>query len=702
VTVRPRRYPDAFRSALVEELHGQRVPDPYRWLEDAADPRTRTWVEQQDELYRAERAGWPDADRWHARITELSALDRVVTPKVRGDRVFVARQRGGQELPALFVREGDVERCLVDPNALDPSGRTTLEAWQPSVAGDRLAYQVSHDGTEDSLLYVLDVATGQVVDGPIDRIRGKSIGWLAGGELFYYVRCLPPGPDPADRRYHRRVWLHKVGSAVDTDVLVFGEGRSRAQFYSLAVSADGRWLTVTATEGTDPATEVFLADLAAGSPGRPELRAVRRDRPSRTWPHLPSGTEPGGTMWLRTNHDAPYGRVVGCSPARPDGEHWRTVIAERPGAVLTDFAVLGGAELARPLGLAAWTRHSVAEITVHDLVDGTRTGTVELPGVGTIGDITVRPEGGHEAWFAYTDFGTPPQVMHYDARTGELDVWARDDRRPAGYGVTSRQVSFTSRDGTEVRMFVVSATGRPERPRPTILFGYGGFGVKVAARFASEVLAWTGAGGVFAAAAVRGGGDEGARWHRDGRGDRKQNSVDDFAAAADYLVAEGWTEPGRLGIMGTSNGGLLVGAALTQHPERFAAAVCTSPLLDMVRYELSGLGPSWVPEYGSAGDPDQSRTLLSYSPYHHVRPGTAYPAVLFTAADGDTRVDPLHARKMCAAVQHASTGDGPVLFWLERGVGHGSRAASRRAQLYTEALSFFGAQLGLPAAGDGT
>lgn len=698
----PRRYPDAFRADLVEELHGQRVPDPYRWLEDTADPRTRTWVEQQDELYRTERAGWPDTGRWHARITDVSTLDRVVTPKIRGDRVFVARQRGGQERPAVFVREGDAERCLLDMEALDPSGRTTLEAWQPSAAGDRIAYQVSHDGTEDSLLYVLDVVTGQVVDGPIDRIRGKSIGWLPGGEMFYYVRCLPPGPDPADRRYHRRIWLHKVGSAPDTDVLVFGEGRGKAQFYSLAVSADGRWLTITATEGTDPANDVFLADLSTGSPDRPELRTVQRDRPARTRAHLPFGTEADGTMWLRTTQDAPYGRIVACSPEQPGEEHWRTVIAERPGAVLTDFAVLGGAGLSRPLGLAGWLNHSVAEITVHDLIDGTQLGVVELPGIGTIGDITVRPEGGHEAWFGYTDFGTPPQVMHYDARTGELDVWARDERHPAGYGVTARQVSFTSGDGTAVRMFVVSAAGRPDRPRPTILFGYGGFGAKVSAKFAPEALAWTQAGGVFAVACVRGGGDEGARWHRDGRGEHKQNSFDDFAAAADHLVAEGWTEPGLLGILGNSNGGLLVGGALTQHPERFAAVVCMHPLLDMVRYELSGLGPSWVPEYGSAQDPGQLRTLLSYSPYHRVRPGTAYPAVLFTAADGDTRVDPLHARKMCAALQHASTGDGPVLFWLERGVGHGSRAASRRAQLYTEALSFFGARLGLPAAEDGT
>lgn len=697
-----RRYPDATREDIVEELSGQRVCDPYRWLEDATDARTLRWTAEQETLYQAERAGWPDAGRWHAEVAALSALDRVLTPKVRGERVFVLWQRGRQEFPVLFVRDGGVERALLDSNALDPSGRTTLDAWQPSLAGDRLAYQVSRDGTEDALLYVLDVATGLVIDGPIDRVRLTSVGWLPGGEMFYYVRCLPPGPDGSDRRYHRRVWLHKIGSDPDTDILVFGEGRGKTQFYSVAVTGGGRWLTITATDGTAPETDVYLADLSASPPGQPGLRLVQQGAPARTRPHIAPGTAPDGVMWLRTTQNAPCGRVVACCPAHPTADAWREVIAERPGSVLTDFAVLDGPQLARPVGLAAWRRHAVAEVTVHDLADGRQTGTVSLPGAGTIGSFSLRPEGGHDAWFSYTDFGTPPQVMHYDARTGLVSVWARGEGRPGGYGVTARQESFRSRDGTTVRMFVVSGTGRPDHPRPAILFGYGAFGRSLLAKFSVEALAWVRAGGVFAAACLRGGGDEGEQWHRSGRAEHKQNSFDDSAAAADYLVMAGWTEPGQLGIMGISNGGLVVGTALTQHPEKYAAAVCMSPLLDMVRYELSGLGPSWVPEYGSASDPAQLRTLLSYSPYHHVRRGTAYPAVLFTVSDGDTRVDPLHARKMCSALQYASSGTGPVLFWLERGVGHGARAASRRVELYAQCLAFLGAQLGLPAPGDGT
>jgi prolyl oligopeptidase len=268
--------------------------------------------------------------------------------------------------------------------------------------------------------------------------------------------------------------------------------------------------------------------------------------------------------------------------------------------------------------------------------------------------------------------------------------------------VTAGQKAFQSRDGTTIRMFVISQTGCPDRPRPAILTGYGGFGASMSPKFSEQVLAWVNAGGVFAVACLRGGREEGEEWHLSGCGEHKQNVFDDFHAAADYLVEVGWTSPRQLAIMGGSNGGLLVGAALTQHPEKYAAAVCMSPLLDMARYELSGLGPSWVPEYGSADDPAQLRTLLSYSPYHRVTPGTAYPPVLFTVSDGDTRVDPLHARKMCAALQRASSGNGPVLLRLERGVGHGVRAASRAAALQAECLAFLARHLGLAAPRSGT
>ncbi|MHA4779276.1 prolyl oligopeptidase family serine peptidase [Streptomyces sp. MSC1_001] len=700
----PRRpYPHAERQDVVQELHGLRIPDPYRWLEDGDAPSTRRWSAEQESLYAAERAALPGLARWEAEVAALDAVDRARAPKVRGVRAFWLRQDAGQEHPVLVVAEAGTdaaERVLLDPGALDPSGRTVLDSWEPSVEGDLLAFQVSRDGTEDSLLHVMDVATGKLVDGPVDRVRKSSVGWLPGGGAFYYVRHLDPRLHPGEERYHRRVCLHRVGTAPDADAVVFGEGRDKTQFYSVSVTADGRWLGVTATLGTGRGTDLYLADLTAGPPERPLLRPVQEGREAATRLHAVPGTSPQDRVWLRTDRDAARGRVVAC---RPDALHrgpdaWQEVIPERSDAVLTHLVVLSGPDLEHPLGLAAWTRNTVAEVTVHDLVDGRQVATVPLPGTGAVGDFSAGPPGSHEAWFAYTDFVTPPRVLRFDARTCRVTRWERDapDAREVG-GAVTRQVAFPSRDGTTVRMFVISPTGRPDVPRPTLLTGYGGFGRTMSPRYRALVLAWVRAGGVFAWAGLRGGGEEGEAWHRAGSGKHKQNTFDDFAAAGDRLVSAGWTEPGRLAIMGGSNGGLLVGAALTQQPEKYAAVVCMAPLLDMVRYELSGLGPSWAPEYGSARDPELLPTLLGYSPYHRVTPGTPYPAVLLTAADGDTRTDPLHARKMCAALQHASSGPGPILLRLERGVGHADRAASRAVALQAECLAFLAERVGLQA-----
>lgn len=679
-------YPSAIRSDDADDVHGVKVPDPYRWLEDDDDPRTRAWTSQQETLYERSRAQWPDVERWRADLAERTATDVWGTPKVRRGRMFFERRPAGADLPVLVVREADRERPLVDVRALDPTGRTMLDAWEPSVEGDRLAYQVSRNGTEDSQLYVLDVATGLTVDGPIDRVRRSAIGWLPGGAAFYYVARLPPELHPGEGRYHRRVYLHQVGSDQDRDALVFGEGQPRTRFYSVAVSPDGRWLTVNATTGTDPATDVWLADLTTSSPTRPELRQIRGG--ARTRLHIPAGTGPSDPIWVRTDDGAPRRRVLAGTPADPDT--WRELIPQRPDAVLNDFAVLNGPGLARPVAVVGWVCHAAAEVTVHDLADGRQLSRVPLPGMGTVGGFSVPPEPGHHLWFSYTDYATPTMILQFDARTGTTTVWSAVAGAPK---LVTTQETYQS-SVTSVRMFVVSSTGLPDHPRPAILGGYGGFGVSVAPSYSPRVAAWVEAGGIVAFAAVRGGGDEGEQWHRAGRRELKQNTFDDFHAAADHLVAAGWTTRDRLGIMGGSNGGLLVGAAVTQRPSAYAAAVCLSPLLDMVRYHRSGLGPSWIPEYGSVEDPDQARVLLAYSPYHHVSPGTGYPPVLLAASDGDTRVTPGHARKMCAALQHASTG-GQVLFRFDRGVGHGARPLTRAVALQADCLAFLAAQLGL-------
>jgi len=691
-SVRP-PYPDTPRDDVVDELHGHRVADPYRWLEDPHSERTIAWSAAQDALLTAERDRWPGRDRLRTRLTELLAAGVVSAPVWRGERQFFVRRSADQEHAVLLTVDPDgTERVVVDPMAVDPSGTTTLDSWQPSKEGHLLAYQLSAGGTEESVLRVVDVETGELVDGPIDRARYSPVAWLPGGKAYYYVRRLPPDavPDGEDQ-YHRRVFMHRLGTDAADDVLVFGEGLEKTNYYGVSVSRDGRWLSVSAAAGTAPRNDVWLADLNATGPEAPELAAVQLDVDATT------GLEVGrdGRLYVATDRDAPRGRLCVTSPEDPGYDGWRDLLPEDAEAVLEGYAILDGPGLERAVLLAAWTRHAVSEVSVHDLVSGERLAGVPLPGLGSVGGLVERPEGGHESWFGYTDHTTPSSVLHYDARSGETSLWASAPGSVDVPEVHTRQVTCTSADGTPVRMFVIAPVHEPDRPRPAILYGYGGFGVPLTPAYAATILAWVETGGVYAVANLRGGSEEGEDWHRAGMRERKQNVFDDFHAAAEWLVSAGWTTPDRLAISGGSNGGLLVGAALTQRPELYAAVVCAAPLLDMVRYERFGLGQTWNDEYGSADDPEELAWLLSYSPYHHVRAGADYPATLFTVFEGDTRVDTLHARKMCAALQAATSGTRPVLLRRESEVGHGARAVSRTVELSADMLAFCAAHTGL-------
>jgi len=713
------RYPFSRRLALTENLHGHLVPDPYRWLEDAASDQTRGWLAAQEELFAATAATWPGRERFAARTRELLGAGYVSPPAWRAERQFFMRRAAAQEhavlLAGMTAAEpgGDAhdtgEQVLIDPMEIDPSGATTLDSWQPDKEGRLLAYQLSEGGDEESSLRVMDVSNGQAVDGPIDRCRYSPVAWLPGGKAFYYVRRMPPDAVPAgESQYHRRVYLHQVGTATDQDVMVFGAGMEKTNYYGVSVSRDGRWLVVTASRGTAPRNDLWLADLTSSDPAAPEFAVVQQGLDAQTSAH--AGRD--GRLYMFTDYGAPRGRLAIADPADPRPDSWRDLISEDPEAVLSDYAILDGTELPEPVLLARWTRHAISEITVHDLATGQRTGRVSLPGLGSVSGISERPEGGHEAWFGYTDYATPSSVYRYDARSGETALWRRPPGEVRVPAVRARQVAYQSADGTEVRMIVMSAldagtgdsaaggTARgadapPSVPRPAILYGYGGFGLSMHPGYSAAILAWVELGGVYAVAGLRGGSEEGEDWHRAGMLGHKQNVFDDFYAAAEKLIGDGWTTPRQLAISGGSNGGLLVGAAMTQRPELYAAVVCSAPLLDMVRYEKFGLGQTWNVEYGSADDPDQLGRLLSYSPYHNVREGTSYPATLFTVFGSDTRVDPMHARKMCAALQHATASDLPILLRSESEVGHGARTLSRAVALSADTLAFLAYFTGL-------
>jgi prolyl oligopeptidase len=689
-------YPKARRLDLVEDLFGHQVADPYRWLEDADSSETKEWSAAQAALLESIRPTWPGREQTKTRLLELLSAGMISAPVWRGQRQFFMRRTASQEHAVLVTIDPDgTERTLIDPIAIDASGLTTLDTWQPTKEGDRLAYQLSEGGSEESVIRVMDVVTGEQVDGPIDRARYSPIAWLLGGEAYYYVRRLAPELLPeGEEQFHRRVWLHRVGTSADDDVLIFGEGLNLHNYYGVSVSRDGQWLQISAAEGTAPRNDLWVAHLPSGSLEAPNLVTVQVDVDAQT------GLEfcRDGRLLVSTDRDAPRGRVCVTDPSTPTYEHWVDLIPEDSEAVLDGYAVLDGPELSRPVLLTSWTRHAVSELKLNDLETGAWLADVPLPGLGTIGGIVERPEGGHEAWFGYTDHTTTSTVLHYDARSGETSVWATAPGSIDVPGVTTRQVTYTSRDGTSVRMFVIAPPGVgdvADKPRPTILYGYGGFGLPLTPGYSSTIIAWVEAGGVWAVAGLRGGGEEGEEWHRAGMLGHKQNVFDDFHAAAEWLIAEGWTTRDSLAIQGGSNGGLLVGAAVTQRPDLFAAVVCSAPLLDMVRYERFGLGGTWNVEYGSAEVAEELEWLLAYSPYHRVVEGTDYPAVLFTVFDGDSRVDPLHARKLAAALQHATSGTRPILIRAEPDVGHGARAVSRSVELSADVLAFTAFETGL-------
>ena len=677
------KYPAARRLDLVEELHGHRIADPYRWLEDPTAPDTVEWSEAQDRLTREFLDALPGRDALRERVRRYSDVGSASPPAVRGGRMFFVRRAPGEEHGVLFVRfEDNTERVLVDPNLLSPDGTVTLDHWAPSLEGDRLAYQLSEGGDEESSLHVLDVATGRRLDGPIDRCRYSPVAWLPGGEELFYVRRVAPETVPVEEQHHRRVYRHRVGADAADDVEVFGADRGRAEFFGVSVSRDGRWLLVSASQGTAPRNDLYLADLHAD--GR--FVTVQEGEDCRSSAFF----GPDGRLYVATDRDAPRGRLALADPADPSPARWRDLIPQSPDAVLTGVAVTDDAVV------ACLERDAFSRLQVHDRETGAFRREIALPGMGTVTGPVGALDGGDSVWFDYTDYTSSPRVYRYsvagDAVETAVDVEGAVDVKD----VVVRQVFVESVDGTQVPLFVIHKQDlRLDGGAPTILSGYGGFNVSQVPVFGAGILGWVEAGGIYARACLRGGSEYGEEWHRAGMRGAKQNVFDDFAAAAEWLVAEGLTSPERLAISGGSNGGLLVGAALTQRPELFRAVVCSAPLLDMVRYEQFGYGWVWTDEYGRADVPEELEWLLSYSPYHHVRGGVAYPAVLFTLFDSDTRVDPMHGRKMCAALQHASASGHPVFLRRERDVGHGARAVSRAVELAVDTLSFLAHQLGL-------
>ncbi len=678
-------YPAARRSDVLDDFHGTRVPDPYRWLEDDGSAETAAWVAAQDRLARGLLDGLAGRDEFRSRLRRLD-VGFVGLPVVRGERTFYLRREADQDLGVLRVQEDDgTERALVDPNALSADHTVTLDWWQPSWDGARLAYKLSQRGDEEATLYVVDVASGAVIDTPIDRTAWGSFAWVPDGSAYYYVRRLPPEDvPPGEDRYHRRVWRRRVGSNLDSDELVFGEGRDKTDFYFVWLPRDGRWLTIAANKGNARVNDLYLTDLMAGQAPKVVVEGETAEA-------FGGVAEDDGRLYLHSNLGAPNWRFVVAEPDDPGPARWTDVLAEGDG-------VLKSAFLTKDAIVAVYAKDVISHLAVYDRSTCRLRTEVALPGLGTIAGLSTTPdlETRGEFWFGYTDFTTPHRVYHYQVTSEALDLYATAPGEHHLPAVEAKQVFFSSKDGTQVPMFVLHRQGLSlDGERPTVLYGYGGWAIAQEPGYQTAALAWVEQGGVYAVANIRGGSEYGEAWHRAGMREHKQSVFDDFIAAAEWLAANGYTSPEHLGIQGGSNGGILVGACVTQRPELFASAVCGAPLLDMVRFDQA---PNGQIAYGELGNPhvaSEFEYLYAYSPYHRVPDGTAYPAVLFSVFDADARVPPWHARKTCAALQFATASDRPVLYRREEQVGHAARSLSRAIELSVDILSFQAANLGL-------
>ncbi|HTC23161.1 MAG TPA: prolyl oligopeptidase family serine peptidase [Gemmatimonadales bacterium] len=674
-------YPPTRREESGDTLHGEWVPDPYRWLEDGDSAEVEAWTAAQNALTQSYLSTVASRPRVRARLDTLLSIGSLSAPAPARGRYFYQYRDGRQNQPILYVRDGadGADRVLIDPNGLNAAGTTALDWYHPSEDGRRLAYGLSEDGSEESVLHVVDVATGVTLPERIPHTRAADVAWVPDGSAFYYTRYPAPGDVPAgEEHYHRAVYFHVLGTDPAADRLVF---RPSVKEYwpSVSLSADGRWLLIGVARTFDQ-TDLYIQDLEAGTPPV----EVAKDLPA-----LFEGQVAGGRLYLRTNLHAPtYGAYV-LDPEHPELASARELVAPRAEAVLDGLAIVG-----RHLALT-YLERATSRLRLASL-DGT--GVVEhaLPGIGSLFGLGAEWDG-DELFYGFSSYTVPPSVYRIDLTNGGETLWRRveADVDPERYVV--RQVTYTSRDATPITMFVVHARDvRLNGENPTYLTGYGGFNISMAPGFARSLFLWLERGGVVAVPNLRGGGEYGETWHQDGMLGNKQHTFDDFTAAAEWLIASGYTRPSRLAIAGGSNGGLLMGAVLTQRPDLFRAVVIQVPLLDMLRYHRFLIARLWIPEYGSADDPEQYPWLRAYSPYHHVRDGAPYPAVLLATAESDSRVDPMHARKMTARLQAATGSTHPVLLRLEAKAGHGAgKPIAKVLEELTDIWSFVFHELGL-------
>jgi len=682
----PMAPPRARMDDIVDMVQGHKIADPYRWMEDAGSPETQQYVEQEMAYTRNLLDPLPGREQIQKRLTELLSVGSVSAPQIAGKYYLYTRRTGTQNQPVLYARQGvnGKDRVVLDVNQQAADGTVALDWWYPSDDGKYVAYGTSASGSEESMLHIIETATATPLPDKIDRTRFASVTWKKDNSGFYYTRHPRKGEvPPGEEQYHVKVFYHALGSDPAGDSLIFGEGPNPQAIPQVTLpDDDDRYLLITVFEGWTK-SEMYLQDLKAGT--APVLLTTGKN-------FLYSGEMLKGKLYIATNEDAPHYRMFVADLGNAKRENWREFIPESD-AILQGTAVYGGQMFAQ------YEKNASSELRLLDL-NGKPVAEIPLPGIGSI-----LGSGGKwnrdEIFFGFHSFTVPPTIYRFDLKQRQSSLWAKVDAPvdPSGYEVA--QVWYTSKDGTKVPMFLFHKKGiELNGKNPTLLTAYGGFNISLTPSFVAGRYVWLEHGGVFAVANLRGGAEFGEDWHRAGMLEKKQNVFDDFIAAAEFLISDKITDKDHLAIQGGSNGGLLMGAAFTQRPELFRAVVCQVPLLDMLRYQNFQIAKLWIPEYGSAEDPKQFDFIYPYSPYHHVKPGAEYPAIMFMTADTDTRVDPMHAKKMAALMQ-AQAGNGqsrerPILLRIESKAGHGAgKPIAKQIEEGVDIYSFLFWQLGV-------
>lgn len=679
-------YPRTEHDSVVETHFGERIADPYRWLENdvRTDARVRDWVSAENKVTDTYLATLPGREAIRKRLAQLWDYERFGVPEKAGKNYFYAHNTGLQNQAVLYVRAGlaGEPRELLDPNGWAKDGATALAEWQPSHNGTKLAYSIQDGGTDWRTIRVLDVATGKTLPDEIRWAKFTGIAWAHDGSGIFYSRFAEPakGQTYQALNENQQLCFHRLGTPQADDRLIYATPDRPLLNHTAEVSDDGAWLVIYSAQGTDDRYEVTLQDLR-----KPAARPFTLIK-GLEYNWVLAGSV-GDTLYFLTNKGAPLQRIVSIDAAHPLQEPRE--IVPQAGSTIDSASLVGKVLLVSYLVDAKSEVHRFA-------LDGNPLGTVPLPGIGSVSGFGGEA-GDPETFFSFSSFNVPTAILHYDSATGGVTPFATPKVSFKPDDFTLEQRFYNSKDGTRIPMFLLYRKGQKfDGGVPTQLYAYGGFNISMTPAFSPGVLEWVEMGGVFALANIRGGGEYGKAWHDAGRLTHKQNVFDDFIAAAEYLIAQGITTKSKLAIRGGSNGGLLVGAAVNQRPDLFAAALPQVGVMDMLRFSLFTAGRYWVDDYGDPGNEADFKVLRAYSPYHNIRSGVEYPAILATTADTDDRVVPGHTFKYVAALQAADIGDKPHLVRIETRAGHGSgKPTDKQIAEYTDMWAFIARWTGL-------